>query len=415
MPIEIQHGRAGTLLDAATASRQRGDQRVLDQRSFQRENREDEQAFRRSFQRENREDEQAFRQQENLRNRQQQVDMQESAEQARIELADQNAEIQKQQMADEYKRKDDYEKNQIDKQRSQYVHQRELIDNEYAGGNGKISYPQYIKALEDLNSQFGPMITSPVFGDVKKLAEEHPTMDINGETVKMAINPKTGKFDPHLTTMDWEKIQADKFKFERDTKKEQANFELKKEELKFKRQDRIMGIVEGQLKKEMEVYFGKDAPQHEANRRDELMKKYSASYGGTSGSDKGGGGYATGGDFKLYGGGHRVPEVRGGFSADMFDMGSPDPATISIGGAPLPTPGAGIDTSNIIGTPEGEQFGPHDPLQPTVTLPPKPPSASNPEIKDDPEINQLIGIIKSGGQLTAEQWIKLNDYRSKLK
>ena len=181
MPIEIQHGRAGTLLDAATASRQRGDQRVLDQRSFQRENREDEQAF---------------RQQENLRNRQQQVDMQESAEQARIELADQNAEIQKQQMADEYKRKDDYEKNQIDKQRSQYVHQRELIDNEYAGGNGKISYPQYIKALEDLNSQFGPMITSPVFGDVKKLAEEHPTMDINGETVKMAINPKTGNSTP---------------------------------------------------------------------------------------------------------------------------------------------------------------------------------------------------------------------------
>ena len=302
MPIEIQHGRAGTLLDAATASRQRGDQRVLDQRSFQRENREDEQAF---------------RQQENLRNRQQQVEIQESAEQSRMDQENLRADIQKQSMVDEYKMKDDYEKNQVDKQRSQYVHQRELIENEYAGGNGRMSYPQKIKALEDLNGQFGPMITSPVFGDVKKLAEEHPTMMIGKESVKMATNPKTGKVDPHLTRMDWEKNQADKFKFERDTKKEQANFELKKDELKFKRQDRIMGIVEGQLKKEMEVYLGKDAPQHEANRKDELTKKYSAWYGGTSGSDNGGGGgqqQATAEAINIF-------QARGGQAAEAYIEG----------------------------------------------------------------------------------------------
>ena len=361
MPIEIQHGRAGTLLDAATASRQRGDQRVLDQRSFQRENREDEQAF---------------RQQENLRNRQQQVDIQESAEQARMDQEKLRADIQKQSMVDEYKMKDDYEKNQIDKQRSQYVHQRELIDNEYAGGNGKISYPQYIKAQEDLNSQYGTMITSPVFGDVKKLAEEHPSMDIDGNDYKMAINPKTGKPDPFLTEEGVRKRKhtAEKEQAAHDLKVEAQA--LKEREQAFNEKMAVKKEIEDELKMESKKFKEIHPEMDDASlnkflvdKRKELNDRYSDVLPLTEETDPG---------------------------TIVIDENQQD---IQMGPNQIVDPMTGQPVGQAATLPSG---------------PTEPPSKSNPELKDDPEVNYLIGIIKSGGQLTAEQWKRLNDYRSKL-
>ncbi|MHC4873080.1 MAG: hypothetical protein ACYTFY_14655 [Planctomycetota bacterium] len=268
MPIVVNHGDPTTLLKAATASRQRQDQRILDQREFSRENREDEQAF---------------REQENARNRQQQVAIQESAEQARIDQEELGAEIKKQQMIDTYKMKDEYEKKQLDQKRSQYTHKRQLIEDAYNGGKGKINYPQMIKALEDLNSQFSPMVTNPNFADMKKMADEHPTMEINGNPVKMAIDPKTGQPDPHKTKMDWEKNEAVKFKYEQDKKKEinSKAIELLKEAMK----SEITRLGTDDI-------TGKPKPFDAAGYMEKNLPLYIAALGGDSGVNQGGVGKA---------------------------------------------------------------------------------------------------------------------------
>jgi hypothetical protein len=336
MPIVVNHGDPANLLNAAIQSRQRADQRIVDQRAFQTEMREDEQAF---------------RAEQNARNRNQQFELQENAAQNRLAEMDQRAEVEKQKMIDSYKMKDAWQQKQIDKKRSIYLSQKDKIDSEYNNGNGKINYQQYVTAMDKLNSQFDPLVTSPFFKDLKKAAEEHPTMDINGESVRCAIDPKTGLPDYHKTRMDESKRVQDVKKAAEDAAEKKRKTVL--EILKLKNQALSAKDLDGKPLPGVEDHI---------KELDKMLGKLQVDEGG------------------------------------LLIPGDSDPATMSIDGDMAPIEDMPIDT-NIIG----------DPTQPhTVKLPPKPNAAVR-----QPEVRSLVEKARSGKTLSPAEVKQLKEYLAK--
>lgn len=214
MPIVVQHEDPTVMLDAATASRNRQDQRIAQQRDFQR----DMQA-----------QDIAVRQQENIRNHQRQLEAIEAAAQNRQEEEAQAFALRRQAQVDAYKLKDTYEKRQINKKRSEYLQKKEKVEEAYNNGQGNINFKQFNQAMETLQSNYsgGDVdVTDPYFSDIEKQGEEHPMYDLpDGQKIPMAID-RNGNPDPFTTRKEWEKLQIEHEKIQSTREKE----ELKKRE-----------------------------------------------------------------------------------------------------------------------------------------------------------------------------------------